>query len=878
MRQQPRGVRVLGTGAIATLGLTVMLLLAPATALAAYAPWLAQTSGTTQTLNGVSFVDADHGWAVGGGGTIRHTINGGARWTAQTSGTTQTLYGVAFADADNGWAVGGGGTILRTTNGGASWSAQKSGTTQTLYGVAFADAAGGWAVGNRGAVLHTANGGAKWTAQTSGTKWTLYGVACAGGDTCWAVGAKGTVLRSLNAGSTWTSQSAGTRLTLYAVAFVDGSNGWLAGGGGALRTTTNGGGAWTARSAGGQTLYALTRPEASRGWAAGSGGAMRVTTDGSVWTAQASGTTQTLRGLAARGARGWAVGGGGTILTYSPDLRAPVTTAVGLQADDDSGWRNTSQSVTLTAADTGRSGVAATYYTVHGGAQVAYAAPFSVSGQGSHRVTYWSVDQAGNAEIAAAGYVNIDTTPPSVGHDADTAWHATDVTVTLTADDAGGSGVAATEYRPAGTVEWLPAGGDAFVVSAAAGDGARTYEIRAADRAGNVSLPGSCTVKIDATAPTTTPTGLGDEFSGWTDSATTVSLATNDGAGSGVAAVYYAVNGGAPQLYTHSFTVSSLGVNEVTYWSVDTVGNQEPVRRGYVNIAAYYARAEGLASDQDSEWHNGPWAVTLTAGGTPSSTLCYRVDGGEWQMDKASPVTLDFAAAGHHSVDFYAKNAGGTSEPQTGYVNIDLVKPLTALATPAPTRWVNHEVKLTYKASDDHAGVAFTYTSVNDAPGVPGAEVTLPAPLTHLGDGIFVLSYWSVDKAGNIEAAKAVTVRIDTRRPTLSARYAASAYLRRPREAALPRPGQGPVRRQGGRTDRREELPRPRGEDDQEDGEDRRELDGLVPLQAREWEVPLLRLRRRPGPQQAGQGRVEPAHRALRTAGALARHERPAAP
>ncbi len=430
--------------------------------------------------------------------------------------------------------------------------------------------------------------------------------------------------------------------------------------------------------------------------------------------------------------------------------------------------------MTLAAADTGRSGVAATYFTVDGGAQTPYAAPFTVSGQGNHHVTYWSVDQAGNTETANTGYVNIDTTPPTVDHDADAGWHAADVTVHLIAADAGGSGVAATEYRPAGAQEWLPASGAAFVVAATAGDGPHTYEIRAVDGAGNASPTGSCTVKIDATAPTTTPTGLGDEFSGWTDSATTVSLSTDDGVGSGVASIHYAVNGGAPQTYAGPFTISSLGVNEVTYWSVDKAGNQEPVRRGYVNIAVFYARAEGLASDQVSEWHNGPWAVTLTAGGTPPSTLCYRVDGGAWQMDKASPVTLDFPSAGHHSVEFYAKNAGGTSAPQTGYVNIDIVKPETKLATPAPTRWVNHEVKLTYQASDDHAGIASTYSSVNGASGVPGAEFILPAPLTHLGDGVFVVRYWSVDNAGNTETAKSVTVRIDTVRPTVSARYGAS--------------------------------------------------------------------------------------------------------
>jgi photosystem II stability/assembly factor-like uncharacterized protein len=40
-----------------------------------------------------------------------------------------SLYGVTFTDASHGWAVGGTGTILATSNGGATWTAQSSGTT-----------------------------------------------------------------------------------------------------------------------------------------------------------------------------------------------------------------------------------------------------------------------------------------------------------------------------------------------------------------------------------------------------------------------------------------------------------------------------------------------------------------------------------------------------------------------------------------------------------------------------------------------------------------------------------------------------------------------------------------------------------------------------
>jgi photosystem II stability/assembly factor-like uncharacterized protein len=60
------------------------------------------------------------GWAVGDAGTIINTTNGGVSWTSQTSGTTNALRDVQFVDTSNGWAVGDGGVILHTSNGGAN--------------------------------------------------------------------------------------------------------------------------------------------------------------------------------------------------------------------------------------------------------------------------------------------------------------------------------------------------------------------------------------------------------------------------------------------------------------------------------------------------------------------------------------------------------------------------------------------------------------------------------------------------------------------------------------------------------------------------------------------------------------------------------------
>jgi photosystem II stability/assembly factor-like uncharacterized protein len=99
------------------------------------ATWTAQSSGISHGwLYSVSCTDASHVWAVGedggeggdydpGAAAILATTDGGATWTAQSSGISYgRLNGVSFADASHGWAVGedsdsGAAVILATTDG-----------------------------------------------------------------------------------------------------------------------------------------------------------------------------------------------------------------------------------------------------------------------------------------------------------------------------------------------------------------------------------------------------------------------------------------------------------------------------------------------------------------------------------------------------------------------------------------------------------------------------------------------------------------------------------------------------------------------------------------------------------------------------------------
>ena len=94
---------------------------------------------TSGELNSVALSpDGRTGLAVGNGGTILQTTDGGETWTARASGTSVALTAVAIsADGRTGLAVGNGGTILQTADGGETWTARASGTSVALTAVAI---------------------------------------------------------------------------------------------------------------------------------------------------------------------------------------------------------------------------------------------------------------------------------------------------------------------------------------------------------------------------------------------------------------------------------------------------------------------------------------------------------------------------------------------------------------------------------------------------------------------------------------------------------------------------------------------------------------------------------------------------------------------
>lgn len=269
---------------------------------------------------------------------------------------------------------------------------------------------------------------------------------------------------------------------------------------------------------------------------------------------------------------------------FPNDTTPPSTTATvdPAEPDGDNGWYTGPVSVALQSGDeAGGSQVETTEYRVDGGAWEQYTEPFTVDTEGNHTVQFRAMDRAGNLETQKSLPVKIDATVPTV--EAELApdlpdgsqWYDRPAELTLDAFDGFGSGIAATEYSIDGG-SWQTYDGSIPFED----EGSYEVRYRATDVAGNESAAADpVTVRIDATAPTTTVQLNGAAPVGTYTGPVSLTLSGADGAGSGVQATEYRLDGGAWTAYTGTVTVTGAGVHRIDYRSVDAARNLENAKQ-----------------------------------------------------------------------------------------------------------------------------------------------------------------------------------------------------------------------------------------------------------------------------------------------------------
>lgn len=174
------------------------------------------------------------------------------------------------------------------------------------------------------------------------------------------------------------------------------------------------------------------------------------------------------------------------------DIFAPVTLSALAGTAGENGWYRSSVQVTLSASDSGSSGLAFTRYKLDGGAWQDYSAPFAVSSEGWHSLAYYSQDNAGNPEPENWLAIPIDTQAPGgtllLNYGASRAYSALVRWRALVNDFSGG--YTALRIRDEGTSSWSVRSGrwwDGWWLLPGSTGAVQRLEIQYRDDAGNIS-------------------------------------------------------------------------------------------------------------------------------------------------------------------------------------------------------------------------------------------------------------------------------------------------------------------------------------------------------------------------------------------------------
>jgi len=501
---------------------------------------------------------------------------------------------------------------------------------------------------------------------------------------------------------------------------------------------------------------------------------------------------------------------------------------------------------TLIAVDT-------TTYSVYGGT-------FSFTVEGIHAISYYSVDNAGNSEVARSTSVAVDLTPPvtklevpgsSTTNTAGAIVVSSDTALALSATDPVSNGVvsgSSATYYVVDANPFSPACA-AVPLSTSAPNGTCANELYAGaftlavgthtiyyfseDAAGNQELVNvsSVTVPADDLPPRTSFIAGTPSFSSGTLYASDLTvfalsavddLATvGDGAGVGVAQTYVAIGTAAYAPYAGLFSLSTEGLNTLSYYSVDFAGNAEVAHSTTVALdltpPITTLSAQGVstftalgvlsissgtpliltAADPNSNGVASGVAETYYVVDTdPFSPACAATP-----LDPTQPNGTcaneaydgGFAlTVGTHTVYYFSEDNVGNQELENvasvlvTTAAADVLPPRTSLVFGAPNvaastyTFISTTTRLSLAAVDDAqtvgdglgVGVASTYVSIDSAPySVYASSFSIATAGPH------TIQFYSVDKVGNAEIARSSGVYVEATPPSLAFTPAAGSTV-----------------------------------------------------------------------------------------------------
>ena len=208
----------------------------------------------------------------------------------------------------------------------------------------------------------------------------------------------------------------------------------------------------------------------------------------------------------------------------------------------------------------------------------------------------------------------------------------------------------------------------------------------------------------------------------------------------------------------------ATATHTVSYYSTDNAGNDEAVRTSATLTHRARRRPGASSDDAPAGWIEPPGDRDAHAGRARRCAPRGSSTAAPPRPAPASPVAApaDHSGDGVHVITYRSWAFGDVAEPTRTAVGAHRHDRRRRRATTRRPAGSSGPVTLTLAPSDASSGVAGTTWSLDGGAAQPGTSVPVS------GDGTHTVTYFSTDNAGNAEAARTATVRIDGTAPQAS--------------------------------------------------------------------------------------------------------------